>query len=111
MARVDDYRRILLDLLQKYAAEKPSLGEIEVEAVFDEVKDHYEITYAGWVRDDRIHGPILHVDIRGGKIWIQHDGTEGGIAEELVALGVPRDDIVLAFHPPDERRYTGFAVS
>ena len=31
------------------------------------------------------------------KIWIQHDGTEIGIAKELVALGISKQDIVLGF--------------
>jgi hypothetical protein len=52
----------------------------------------------------------LHLDIKDGKIWIQHDGTEIGIANELVKLGVPKEDIVLAFHEPFVRPYTGFAV-
>ncbi|HEY3997870.1 MAG TPA: element excision factor XisI family protein [Candidatus Xenobia bacterium] len=54
--------------------------------------------------------PMLHVDIRGGKFWIQHDGTEGGIANDLVEAGVPKDHIVLAFRPPEYRQHTGFAV-
>jgi hypothetical protein len=33
-----------------------------------------------------------------------------GIANELVNLGVPKEDIVLAFHEPLVREYTGFAV-
>ena len=43
------------------------------------------------------------------KVWIQHDGTEEGIAEELVTAGIPRDRIVLAFKPPEMRPYTEFA--
>ena len=35
---------------------------------------------------------------------------EIGIANELVKLGVPKDHIVLAFHEPFVRPYTGFAV-
>ena len=54
---------------------------------------------------------MLHVDIQNGKIWIQHDGTKGGIANELVELGVPKQDIVLAFHAPYRRQFTEFAVS
>ena len=54
---------------------------------------------------------MLHLDIRDGKIWIQHDGTYDGIANALVEAGIPRDRIVLAFKPPDIRQYTGFAVS
>ncbi len=53
---------------------------------------------------------VIHVDIRDGKIWIQHDGTEEGIANDLMAAGVPQSDIVLGFHPPSERAYTPFAV-
>jgi len=45
------------------------------------------------------------------KIWIQQDGTEVGIANQLVDLGVPKQDIVLGFDPPNLRKYTDFAVS
>ena len=58
----------------------------------------------------RIHGNLLHIDIKNGKIWIQHDGIEEGIAKELLEMGVPKEDIVLAFYPPYKRPHTGFAV-
>ena len=32
------------------------------------------------------------------------------MADELVKLGVPKEDIVLAFHEPLVREYTGFAI-
>jgi hypothetical protein len=54
---------------------------------------------------------LLHLDIKDGKIWIQYDGTEGGIALELVELGVPKEDIVLGYHSPSVRGFTEFAVS
>jgi len=45
------------------------------------------------------------------KIVIQYDGTEVGIANELVARGVLKQDIVLAFHAPYLRQFTEFALS
>jgi len=45
-----------------------------------------------------------------GKIWIQHDGTEHGVARELEALGVPRQAIVLGFDAPVKRPLTDYAV-
>jgi hypothetical protein len=36
-------------------------------------------------------------------VWIQSDGTEYGIADELEAAGIPKHDIVLAFHRPEDR--------
>jgi hypothetical protein len=50
------------------------------------------------------------MDIIDGKIWIQHDGTEVGVANELTDLGVPKLDIVLAYQPESARRLTEFAV-
>jgi len=50
------------------------------------------------------------LDIKGEKIWIHHDGTDIGIADDLVNLRVPKSDIVLAFHEPLVRQYTGFAL-
>ena len=71
----------------------------------------YELVYAGWNGHRRIHGSVIHVDVRDGKVWIQHDGTEEGIAERLVSAGIPPDHIVLAFRHPKDRQYTSFAVA
>ena len=105
------YQKIIQRILSEYAALKPSYGEIEVETIFDETQDHYEVVYSGWDGWQRVHGAFLHVDIRDGKVWIQHDGTEDGIAEELVHSGIPREHIVLAWQHPDKRKYTPFAVA
>ena len=39
------------------------------------------------------------------------DGTEEGIALELVELGIPREDIVLGFYRPERREITEFAIA
>jgi hypothetical protein len=111
MDRVKAYRGIIKNLLTAYAQFKPSYGEIETETVFDEDRDHYELVHVGWKGAKRVHGSVIHVDIRNGKIWIQHDGTASGIAEELVEQGISRDSIVLGFHPPEIRKHTGFAIA
>lgn len=48
----------------------------------------------------RIHGAVIHIDVRDGRIVIQHDGTSTGVANDLLARGVPEEHIVLAFHFP-----------
>jgi XisI protein len=109
--QLSEYGTVIRRLIEEHAQIKPAVGEIEVEAIFDEVKDHYELIYSGWSGDYRIHGSVLHVDIRNGKIYSQHDGTEEGIANQLVAAGVPHNRIVLAFKPPEIRPYTEFATA
>ena len=83
----------------------------EKQLIFDTERDHYQLVHVGWTwQEYRNYGCVLHLDIKDEKIWIQHDGTEEGIANALVALGVPKEDIVLAFHAPSMRQYTGFAT-
>jgi hypothetical protein len=54
---------------------------------------------------------LIHLDIIGGKVWIQYDGTSTPVATALLEAGIPREDIVLGFHPQKVRSYTDFAVS
>ena len=110
MDRLDRYREIVSGVIREYASYKPANGDIETEAVIDRDRDHYEVMHVGWDGRRRVHGCLIHVDIRDGKIWIQHDGTDRPVADELLAAGVPRDDIVLGFHPADVRKHTEFAV-
>jgi hypothetical protein len=65
----------------------------------------------GWDNGRRIYGCIMHFDIIDEKIWIQYNGTEVGVAEELLALGVPKEDIVLGYHSPYMRQFTEYAVN
>jgi len=111
MEELARYRKVLCDLLHEYAQYTPSVGEVAVEIIVDQEQDHYELLFSGWSGPFRIHGSVLHFDIRDGKIWIQSDGTEEGIANRLVEAGIPKDRIVLAFKPPEIRPHTGFAVA
>ena len=111
MDRLSKYREIVKNLIRDYARHKPAVGEVEIETIFDESHDHYELMYSGWHKRRRIHGCVIHVDIREGKIVVQHDGTESGIAQELLEAGVEREHIVLAFHSPELRKkYTDYAA-
>jgi hypothetical protein len=65
----------------------------------------------GWDNGKRIHGALVHIDIVDGKLWIQRDGTEHGIAKELEQAGAPKNHIVLAFRPFEVRQYTEYAVA
>ena len=111
MADINHYRQLVQDLLQEYSNIRANNEEVEAEAIFDTQRDRYQVVHVGWSNKRRVYGCILHLDIKDGKIWIQHDGTEGGIALELVDRGVPKQDIVLGFHSPFKRQFTEFAVS
>ena len=110
MEKIEQYRGYIQNLLIEYAQGSPSDEEVETQLIFDQERDHYQVVYTGWKNRHPMYGCVLHLDIKNGKIWIQQNGTEIGIADELVKLGVPKEDIVLAFHEPLMRQYIGFAV-
>ncbi len=110
MDTLKDYQQIIERVLTDYAQIPYAYGEIETKTVFDRVKDRYLLMDVGWDKR-RVHGCLVHLDIIDGKVWIQRDGTEDGIAIELEAAGIPKSQIVLAFRPPEIRQYTGYAVA
>ncbi|WP_372478204.1 element excision factor XisI family protein [Nostoc mirabile] len=59
----------------------------------------------------RVHGCLIHIDIIDGKIWIQRDGTEEGVATELVKAGITKDRIVLGFRSEELRKDSEFAIA
>ncbi len=111
MDKLEKYRNYVINIINKYASYKPSHGEVEVQTVCDEKNDHYQILNVGWHNNKRIYGCSLHIDIKNSKIWIQHNGTERSIANELTELGVSKEDIVLGFHAPYVRQFTDYAAN
>jgi XisI protein len=110
MDKITQYRQYIRQLLLSKANPIPVRGT-EQQAILDFDRDHYQIVNVGWKSNgDRNYGCVLHLDLKDGKIWVQHDGTEEGITDELLELGVSKEDIVLAFHTPFMREHTGFAI-
>lgn len=107
MEKTDRYRKYIREVIARHSTPS-AYGETEVQQIFDTEHDHYQLVHAGWFELERMYGCIAHLDIKNGRIWIQYDGTETGIADELAELGVPKEDIILAYHPPYKRPYTGF---
>jgi hypothetical protein len=111
MDRIEHDRQIVKRIIQEYADLLPSYGDVRAEAIFDDERGHYLLVYTGWDGKRRVHGSAIHVDLRGDKVWVEHDGTKEGIVDELIEAGIPTERIVLGFHHPGQRPYTEFAVA
>ena len=110
MEQLEQYRQLIQQVLSEHNKYKPSYGEVEQFTICDFNGDHYQLITIGWEGDRRIFSCLIHIDIKDEKIWIQHDGTESGVANELVELGIPKQNIVLGYHDPNARKLTEFAV-
>jgi hypothetical protein len=111
METLAGYRELVQRILEEYAAIPYANGEYERELVMDREHDRYLLLTLGWEGKRRVYYPVIHIDIRDGKLWIQHDATEDGVARDLIAAGVPKEQIVLAFYPLEARRHSEFAVA
>jgi hypothetical protein len=99
----EHYRDIIEQVLIPYAERRYSGEDITNEAVFDRERGRFIVASVGWQGYRRVQQNLLHIDLVGDKVWIQRDGTEDGIAGELEAAGIPKSQIVLAFHRAEDR--------
>ena len=97
-------------VMGEYAAFRTSRKDVEAVLIVDAERRHFLLMYIGWDGPRRVHHVAVHVEIRGNKVWLQCDNTDLGVAEDLVAAGIPRDAIVLGFRAREIRPHTGFAT-
>lgn len=111
MDKLEHYRQIVQQILRERSQIKLAYGNIETETIFDIERDQYQIVDVGWDQEGRyVHDCPIHIAIKEGKIWLQWNSTENDIAADLVAAGVPKQDIVLRFQSPFMRQFTDYAV-
>jgi hypothetical protein len=111
MDKLENYRHIIQGIVEHHAKYAPSHGQIEVAPFIDREHDNYGLIDVGWSRTGRVHSIIFHLRIETGKIWVEWDGIESSVAQELIDAGIPTEDIVLGFQRPKRRAITEFAVA
>ncbi len=111
MDTLENYRNIIERVLSGYAQTRYANVDANNEVLFDRAHDRYCVLSVGWQGARRVHGCLIHIDLIGGKVWIQRDDTEDGVTAELETAGIPKQVIVLGFKPPSVRPYTAYACA
>jgi hypothetical protein len=111
MDKLASYRQIIRNVLLPYTQITYANVPVRNIAVFDDEHGQYLIMSDGWDGVRHLHGCLIHIEIIGNRLWVQRDGTEDGITDELVVAGIPKQDIVLGFQEPAVRKYTGYGVA
>lgn len=111
MDKVAQYQNIIIQYLEEYAAVPyGNPTEIKKIVISDREHNHFQLVSTGWDKGTFSFDVLFHFDIQEEKVWILQNWTEEEVAEELVELGVPKEDIVLGFIPESARPYSGYAV-
>ena len=113
MDRVERYRQILHRLLEEYRRwyADATKTDVDTEIIADDEHGQYLLMRVGWRGETRVRRPAFYLRLKDGKIWVEEDWTKEGIASELAAAGVPEEDIVLAFNPPELPRRVAAAAA
>ncbi len=107
------YATLISDILYRISESyiDPTREDVQTELVIDNKHGNYMLLDIGWTPDERVRRQFVYVRLKNDKFWIEEDWTEDGIVTYLEAAGVPKEDIVLAFNPPELRPYTSYAVA
>ncbi len=112
MDSLNNSRQLVREILLEQTKIPYAHGNIQFETVFDTESDRYLLMILGRDHEQRrVHGCLVHIGIIKDKFWIQRDGTETGIANELLNAGVPKGQIVLGFRSPEMRKMSELVVS
>ncbi len=93
------HQEIIKEVIEFYARLRPSHGDIRLDVVFDEIRNHYALMQVGWDRGRRVRGNLIYITLQGDKVYIEYDGIEHGIIEDLISRGIAEDNIILAYLP------------
>jgi len=113
MDKLERYRTKIEKVLTDYHNWVSGASNLKEESclAFDEVRDRDFWFFMGWEGQKKTRNIQVHIRIVNDKIYIEEDWTEEGIATELMREGISNREIVLAFHPPNERKHTEFAIA
>ncbi len=93
------FEEVVKTTILRYARLRPSHGDIRLDPVFDEQNHRYSLMQVGWDRGRRVRGNLIYVTILQDHVYVEYDGIEHGITEDLIRAGIPQDRIVLAYLP------------
>lgn len=106
------YKSIIKSVLQNHADYRASLpDDYTSQVIFDDERGQYLVLDMGWHGDPYLHATPIHLSLVSHKVWVRYDDTEEGVATDLMAADVAKEDIVLGFRHPKIRQHTGFAVA
>lgn len=111
MDLVKQFQKSIKTVLQDYLLQFSPSKTKAVETLLSTDDQHgvYMVLKNGWRGKERIQKILIFVRLVGEKVWVEEDWTDFDVVGRLMEAGIPQENIVLAFHPPNMRSLTEFA--
>ena len=94
MDRLNDLRTKIKNYFKELTEIPFSPPTLKYVTVNDHETDNYLVVVIGQQNQQRIYRVDIHLSIKGGKVVLLEDNTEYGVLEDLIATGIPIEDLV-----------------
>ena len=95
-------------IVEDYAI--PTINGDTPYVIADEQQHHYLLVFIGWEGVQQEYHVVLHLQLRGDTVWVHRDRTSEDVTQDLIATGIPTNQIVLGYRPTETRSLAGFAA-
>ena len=99
--KLNSYRRILQQVIEMHAAMPGEPAEVESIPICDSVHDNYLLMDVNPSSKGSAAHIVVHLRLKDGKVRVERDGIEYGIAEDLIEAGIAKEDIAYTFYGRD----------
>ena len=110
MVTLEKLRDAITQVFLSWERFPSTISKFRIVGATDTTHDVYTLTHVDFDGERYKSHLLAHLEIRDNKTWILTDNTEEGIATELVAEGIPKEQIVLGFYSIELRKAGEFAV-
>jgi hypothetical protein len=112
MDKLTKYQQIVSGIVTEISKKLSANKTFESLLSIDNQHGQYLVLSDGWEGIERNYGMLVHIEVKSDcKVWLRYDGTDLEIGQELLDKGVQSSDLVLAFHSPQMRKYSGYAIA
>ncbi len=98
VAKLNHYRQLLQQIVERHAAMPAEPEDLESFPICDTTHDHYLLMDVGGGGRGRTGYVVFHLRLCDGKVRVERDGIEYGIAQDLIEAGIPPEDIVMSYY-------------
>lgn len=109
--KFDNYRTIMQKVLEHHAALPAEPQNVESVPICDLVHDNYLLMDIFPNPKGSAGHIVVHLRLKDGKVRVERDGIEDGIAQDLIEAGIAPEDIVFTYYGNEPETYYQLAAA
>ena len=96
--KLNHYRQILQRVVEHHAAMPAEPERIESLPICDPIHGDYLLMDVDRSPKGGAGDIVFHLRLKDGRVQVERDGIEDGIAQDLIEAGIAEEDIVYTFY-------------